>query len=301
MDNEELVGCSGSCGTCGGCGSSDEELEINDIRRTLGINPKVNIDPQLNQYSNNPVANNAIFCALAGKVDKNRIANIAITGKYKDLKDAPCSLPNPEGLVIQDSNGEYKIYDGTEAIKVTIPQSLRDFSDWKDFYVDYSKIEDLIPLKSINLNGVALPINDDKSVSIKTLTWEEINKKLQNYISQDDWRVIKAQIEQDYIFKIKESEVKICNKIKQVNSDLQTQINGLTSLLTDLKNKIDTFTTDITGRVNILESNIQALQNRIEIIESKYPVDTDSYVDVSNLKNRVFNLETKSKSAVYSK
>ena len=25
MDNEELVGCSGSCGTCGGCGSSDEE------------------------------------------------------------------------------------------------------------------------------------------------------------------------------------------------------------------------------------------------------------------------------------
>ena len=40
------------------------ELEINEIRRTLGINPKVNIDPQLNQYSNNPVANNAIFCAL---------------------------------------------------------------------------------------------------------------------------------------------------------------------------------------------------------------------------------------------
>ena len=25
MDNEEIVGCSGSCGTCGGCGSSDEE------------------------------------------------------------------------------------------------------------------------------------------------------------------------------------------------------------------------------------------------------------------------------------
>lgn len=25
MDDEELVGCSGSCGTCGGCGSSDEE------------------------------------------------------------------------------------------------------------------------------------------------------------------------------------------------------------------------------------------------------------------------------------
>lgn len=277
------------------------ELEINEIRRTLGINPKVNIDPQLNQYSNNPVANNAIFCALAGKVDKNRIANIAITGKYKDLKDAPCSLPNPEGLVIQDSNGEYKIYDGTEAIKVTIPQSLRDFSDWRDFYVDYSKIENLIPLKSINLNGVALPINDDKSVSIKTLTWEEINKKLQNYISQDDWQVIKAQIEQDYTFKIKESEVKICNKIKQVNSDLQTQINGLTSLLTDLKNRIDTFTTDITGRITTLESNIQALQNRVEIIEERYPVNTDSDVDVSNLKNRVFNLETKSKSAVYTK
>lgn len=25
MDNEELVGCSGSCGSCGGCGSVDEE------------------------------------------------------------------------------------------------------------------------------------------------------------------------------------------------------------------------------------------------------------------------------------
>ena len=25
MDNEEFVGCSGSCGSCGGCGSSDEE------------------------------------------------------------------------------------------------------------------------------------------------------------------------------------------------------------------------------------------------------------------------------------
>lgn len=25
MENEELVGCSGSCGSCGGCGSADDE------------------------------------------------------------------------------------------------------------------------------------------------------------------------------------------------------------------------------------------------------------------------------------
>ena len=273
------------------------ELEINEIRRTLGINPKVNIDPQLNQYSTNPVANSAIFCALQGKVDKNRIANIAITGQYKDLKGAPCSLPNPEGLVIQDSNGQYKIYDGTEAVKITIPQSLKDFSDWKEFYVDYSKIEDLVPLKSITLNGVALPVNDDKSVSITTLTWEEVNKKLQNYISQDDWCVIKAKIEQDYIFKIKESEVKLCNKIKQVNADLQTQINGINSMITDLRNKLDVILVNLDGNITCankypLTVKLSVTPNQFNKLQAlrNYTVNwSTNYQDIANTKLYINN------------
>jgi len=60
-------------------------------------------------YSRNPVENRAIFEALASKADVDKLARVAITGYYKDLKGVPCELPNPQSLIIKNIIFQTKI------------------------------------------------------------------------------------------------------------------------------------------------------------------------------------------------
>ncbi|WP_295723429.1 hypothetical protein [uncultured Leptotrichia sp.] len=72
-------------------------------------------------YSRNPVENRAIFEALASKADVDKLARVAITGYYKDLKGVPCELPNPQSLIIKNIDGTYVNYDGSEPVTLKFP------------------------------------------------------------------------------------------------------------------------------------------------------------------------------------
>lgn len=238
-------------------------IELNEIRRILGVPENIYVDKNINMCSTNPVENRAVFDALSNKVDKNKIADVAITGCYRDLKGTPIHLPNPEGLVIQDQNGEYKVYDGSEAIKVTIPQQIKDFSDWKEFVVDYQAIERMIPIKNIALNGVIVPVNSDKVVSLNTITWDEISKKLKNYITADQLEQVQSNILATLSSEIDRLHASINSEITTVKNNTQSQINALNQSLTNTNQSVQDNAADIVD----VRNKIADLTNRIDVLE----------------------------------
>lgn len=238
-------------------------IELNEIRKILGVPENIYVDKNINMCSTNPVENRAVFDALSNKVDKNKIADVAITGCYRDLKGTPIHLPNPEGLVIQDQNGEYKVYDGSEAIKVTIPQQIKDFSDWKEFVVDYQAIERMIPIKNIALNGVIVPVNSDKVVSLNTITWDEISKKLKNYITADQLEQVQGNILATLSSEIDRLHASIDSEITTVKNNTQSQINALNQSLTNTNQSVQDNAADILD----VRNKIADLTNRIDVLE----------------------------------
>lgn len=238
-------------------------IELNEIRKILGVPENIYVDKNINMCSTNPVENRAVFDALSNKVDKNKIADVAITGCYRDLKGTPIHLPNPEGLVIQDQNGEYKVYDGSEAIKVTIPQQIKDFSDWKEFVVDYQAIERMIPIKNIALNGVIVPVNSDKVVSLNTITWDEISKKLKNYITADQLEQVQSNILATLSSEIDRLHASINSEITTVKNNTQSQINALNQSLTNTNQSVQDNAADIVD----VRNKIADLTNRIDVLE----------------------------------
>lgn len=247
-------------------------IELNEIKKALGIPSTIFIDSDMNMYSKNPVENRAIFEALSKKVDKSRIADVAITGCYRDLKGTPINLPNPEGLVIQDSNGEYKVYDGSEAIKITLPQQIKDFPDWKEFVVDYKAIERMVPIKNITLNGVMLPINSGKVVAINTLTWEDVQKKLKQYVSVDDFNNYKAQVEQNLVTKINALRLEFQNKLKETTNDYQTQINSINNTITGLQNLTENNRQGLEDEIQAIKNSLQELKDSVKVLQNDVDV-----------------------------
>lgn len=243
-------------------------IELNEIKKILGVPSTIYIDSDMNMYSKNPVENRAVFEALSQKVDKQKIADIAITGCYRDLKGTPIQLPNPEGLVIQDSDGNYKIYDGSEALKITLPQHIKDFPDWKEFIVDYTAIERMVPIKNITLNGVMLPINSGKVVAINTLTWEDVQKKLKQYVSVDDFNTYKAQVEQNIITKINALRLEFQNKLKETTNDYQAQINTINKSITGLQNLSENNRQGFENELQIIKNSLQELKDSIKIVQN---------------------------------
>lgn len=224
------------------------EVELNEIKKALGLPSSIYIDKDMNMYSTNPVENRAVFEALSKKVDKDRVANIAITGQYRDLKGTPIALPNPEGLVIQDVSGEYQVYDGTQAMKVTLPQSIKDLKDWKDFVVDYDKISKLCPIKNIALNGVLAPIGDNGTVVLTTLTWDEVNKKLQNYVTVETLNEVQQQLND--LSEVSDKVTILEQDNTQHKTDIQTIKNSITSL---------------TNQITSLQADIQIIKTKLGI------------------------------------
>ena len=158
------------------------DLEIEKIRQELGIPSPIHVDQDLNMYSRNPVENRAIFEALASKADVDKLARVAITGYYKDLKGVPCELPNPQSLIIKNIDGTYINYDGSEPVTLKFPQSVKEFKDYGEYIVDYTKIESMIPVKQISINGILQePTTESKIVNINTVTDEQLNSTLKKY------------------------------------------------------------------------------------------------------------------------
>ncbi len=248
------------------------DVEINEIKKLLGIPSTVYVDKDINMYSTHPVENRAVFDALSKKVDKNRIATVAITGSYKDLSDVPVNLPNPEGLIIQDKNGEYQVYDGSEAMKITLPQSVKDLGDWKDFVVDYDRIEKMLPIRNILLNGVLLPINASGTVTIKTITWKELEEKLKNYITADDLNLYKGELEQLVVKKISVLRTELLKDIDALTKDTTakfTDVNNSITLLQNSSNSADQDIQSLRNDLQDLSTQLKSAINDISIIKAK--------------------------------
>lgn len=248
------------------------DVEINEIKKLLGIPSTIYVDKDINMYSTHPVENRAVFDALSKKVDKNRIATVAITGSYKDLSNVPINLPNPEGLVIQDKNGEYQVYDGSKAMKITLPQSVKDLGDWKDFIVDYDRIEKMLPIRNILFNGVLLPVNASGIVTIKTITWKEIEEKLKNYITADDLNLYKGELEQLVVKKIATLRTEMLATIDKLSKETTTKLTDINNSITLLQNNDSSTNQDIQNLRNDMQdlsTQLASVVNDISIIKAK--------------------------------
>lgn len=149
--------------------SGYSSLEQEKIRQNLGITnwDQVEFDPKLSIYSENAVKNKVITEALSKKIDINKLADVAITGNYKDLLNKPCQLPNPEILLFKGGlDAKNTVYDGSENVIVNLPSKVSDFPDAEDFKPNYATIESMIPIKQISVNDVILKISTDKIANI---------------------------------------------------------------------------------------------------------------------------------------
>lgn len=195
--------------------SSDIEKE--HIKAWLDIPEDSKVDHYLDPRSYNAVDNRSVSEALMGKVDKDRLAKVAVTGSYYHLKDAPQELPNPEVLVIKDQNGHPFVYDGSRSTIVEMPTSITDFKDWKQYYIPIQDIENLIPIKHIYINGKEIFPDDCKQVLIQTITSDDVEEKLKYYESKAEFQ----QEKNDLIHRIN-------NKVEKADfNSLNSKVNTL--------------------------------------------------------------------------
>lgn len=103
------------------------ETEKELVRQNLGIET-YKVDSKLSDLSTNPVENRVIANALKGKADIDKLPKVALTGNYCDLIHKPHFLPNPEFLVIVDSNGTVG-YNGENPVKVKLPTHMSELTN----------------------------------------------------------------------------------------------------------------------------------------------------------------------------
>lgn len=145
-------------------------LEQEKIRKNLGIiNQDIQIDRELNIYSENPLQNKVVYNALNQKVNIDSLADVAITGEYRDIKHKPCELPNPEVLVVKSATKNY-VYDGKDPVAIELPTSIKDFPDYVDYVIDWQRVEDMVPIKTISVNGKIISPDNCKNVDITVPT-----------------------------------------------------------------------------------------------------------------------------------
>ena len=141
------------------------ELEKERIRQNLNLPAERPVDADLSKISKNPVQNRIVTQALERKVDVNALSKVGITGQYKDLKEAPCELPNPEGILFNLGPDSQVYYDGTEGVVLNLKTKLSQFENDKEFATK-KDIEDAISIKQIKVNGEIKAIGCDKSLNI---------------------------------------------------------------------------------------------------------------------------------------
>ena len=175
------------------------ELEKERIRQNLNLPAERPVDADLSKISKNPVQNRIVTQALERKVDVNALSKVGITGQYKDLKEAPCELPNPEGILFNLGPDSQVYYDGTEGVVLNLKTKLSQFENDKNFATK-KDIEDAISIHGVKVNGELAQTSCEKYVDIFIPT--EIGQLYDN---------IGIVLKKEYENKIKDLERRISN------------------------------------------------------------------------------------------
>lgn len=105
------------------------QQDILDIKHTLNVQ-NIRVDSEIDQFSQNPVQNKAVYCALAEKPDIIDLSKVAYSGDYRHIRNTPTALPNPSALIIQYTDGT-DVYTGNTPNIILIPWSKYLYSDYK--------------------------------------------------------------------------------------------------------------------------------------------------------------------------
>ena len=165
------------------------QAEMAQIRQNLGLPTDVTIDSSLDTKSKNPVQNRVITAQLNKKIDVDQLSKVGITGQYVDLRNKPCNLPNPCGLLIEGLNtlGEATqwYYDGNEQVRVNLNTKLSNFENDKCF-IDKDALNTAITLSGIIVNGKVLRTDCDKYVTVDIPTKVSDLTQDINYLTAGD-------------------------------------------------------------------------------------------------------------------
>lgn len=243
--------------------------ETAQIRQNLGMPVNMSVDSSLDIQSKNPVQNRIITKYLQNKPDINSLAKVALTGQYSDLRNKPCTLPNPTSILINglDSQGKASQwrYDGEESVYVDLNTKLSNFENDNNF-VDKDALNTAITLKGIIVNGKILATDCDKFVTIEIPT--KVSDLVQdvNYAKMSDMLQYATRASlNDYYTKTQannkfittdqlDSEIDVNASSSQAPSTL-----AVYNLFLSLQTQINRLSTTIAG----LEGRITALERRV--------------------------------------
>ena len=246
-------------------------LEQEKIRKNLGIiNQDIQIDRELNIYSENPLQNKVVYNALNQKVNIDSLADVAITGEYRDIKHKPCELPNPEVLVVKSATKNY-VYDGKDPVAIELPTSIKDFPDYVDYVIDWQRVEDMVPIKTISVNGKIISPDNCKNVDITVPTKVSELQNDSDFATNAlvDSKIFKAQTDvnsliestkQEVLTTVNEQKALIYSDLSELSKKVETYANSVDNKYTELKDSITAVSGDLTKTTDTLNQSIHDLE-----------------------------------------
>lgn len=208
------------------------DIEKFQIKQNLGIvDNDLQVDSYIDKTSKFPVQNRAIAHALDKKADINALSRLAITGQYADLKNAPCNLPNPEGLIFNTNQGSW-FYDGTDRIEIEFPTKLSEFEN-DSLYIDRDFFFDNVKIDGIRVNGTEVQPDFTKVVDIT------IPSKVSDLIDAENYVTLDQMTNEVRLGSLKPvTGNAVAQKIQELNATiaiLRTQIDNLQTAYEQLR------------------------------------------------------------------
>ena len=249
-------------------------LEQEKIRKNLGIiNQDIQIDRELNIYSENPLQNKVVYNALNQKVNIDSLADVAITGEYRDIKHKPCELPNPEVLVVKSATKNY-VYDGKDPVAIELPTSIKDFPDYVDYVIDWQRVEDMVPIKTISVNGKIISPDNCKNVDITVPTKVSELQNDSDFATNAlvDSKIFKARTDvnsliestkQEVLTTVNEQKALIYSDLSELSKKVETYVNSVDNKYTELKDSITAVSGDLTKTTDTLNQSIHDLDLKL--------------------------------------
>ena len=249
-------------------------LEQEKIRKNLGIiNQDIQIDRELNIYSENPLQNKVVYNALNQKVNIDSLADVAITGEYRDIKHKPCELPNPEVLVVKSATKNY-VYDGKDPVAIELPTSIKDFPDYVDYVIDWQRVEDMVPIKTISVNGKIISPDNCKNVDITVPTKVSELQNDSDFATNAlvDSKIFKARTDvnsliestkQEVLTTVNEQKALIYSDLYELSKKVETYANSVDNKYTELKDSITAVSGDLTKTTDTLNQSIHDLDLKL--------------------------------------
>ena len=198
------------------------EVEKAQVKQNLGILDNIHIDNNLNKLSRNPVQNRVLTIELNKKLDIEGASKVALTGQYSDLKNQPCTLPNPQGLIIQ--GGATQFYDGTERVTIEIPTKMSELENDSE-YIQACQLEEAIPIKGISVNGIDQRVDFEKIVNINVPTRISDLSDYSNFLRADE---VQHEVTQGSLKPV--SGEAVANEIARLQETIQVLAGRITAL-----------------------------------------------------------------------